>query len=309
MEVGFIGLGNLGTVMVENLIERGRKLHLYNRSKDKMLGFKDRVIVHESVIGLAKQCDIVVSIVSDDNAVNAITLGHEGLVENMKAGSVHVCLSTISPATCEALEKAHNQKNIDYLTATVIGRPEAAKARNTTVCISGKSSSKEAVIEILKDLGGNKIYEFGANAKSAAVIKICNNFLILSAIEAMGEAMNLAGKAGADVNGFYNLITETIFNAPIYKNYGKIIIDESYHIAGFTSQLGLKDTKLALSLAEELSTPLPLGDLIKNRYLINHNRGRNNWDWTSIVKVIKEESESMHDQGGSTPDVPTASIH
>jgi len=291
MEIGFIGLGNLGNVMVTNLIERGRKLHLYNRTKEKMNAFKANATLHDSVASLAANCDLIVSIVSDDKAVNAISLGADGLVENMKPGSLHVCLSTIAPSTSEALYEAHNQKQIDYLTATIIGRPEAAKARALTVCISGTSSKKAEAIEILKELGSKNLYEFGDDPKSAAAIKVCNNFLILSAIEAMGEAFNLASRAGADANMLYQMITETLFNAPIYKNYGKIILDKSYDKAGFTSQLGLKDTKLALSLADEVSTPLPIGDLLKNRFFINHSRGRNQWDWTSITKVIEEENE------------------
>lgn len=290
METGFIGLGNLGTVMVSNLAERGRKLHIYKRTKDKMQAFKENNHLHESVASLAQACDIIISIVSDDKAVNEISLAPDGLVENMKPESVHVCLSTIAPSTTENLYAAHTKKQIQYITATIIGRPEAAQARNLTVCISGETSKKEEVLEILKDLGGNKMFEFGNDPKIAAVIKICNNFLILSAIEAIGEAFNLAGRAGADTNQFYLMITETLFNAPIYKNYGKIILDKSYDKASFTSQLGLKDTKLALSLADEVSTTLPLADLLKNRFFINHNRGRNQWDWTSISKVIEEEN-------------------
>jgi 3-hydroxyisobutyrate dehydrogenase-like beta-hydroxyacid dehydrogenase len=291
MEIGFIGLGNLGTVMVNNLIEQGRKLHIYNRTKAKMQPYEANATLHDSIASLAKSCDIVVSIVSDDKAVNAISLGADGLVENMKPGSLHVCLSTIAPSTSDSLHKAHSQKQIDYLTATIIGRPEAAKARGLTVCISGASSKKTEATEILKDLGGKNFYEFGDDPKSAAVIKVCNNFLILSAIEAMGEAFNLATKAGADAGTLYQMITETFFSAPIYKNYGKIILDKSYDKAGFSSQLGLKDTKLALSLADEVSTTLPIADLLKNRFFINHNRGRNQWDWTSITKVIEEENK------------------
>lgn len=290
MEIGFIGLGNLGSVMVSNLIESGRKIHIYNRTKEKMKPFEGKAHLHDSIPSIAKECDIAISILSDDAAVRSITYGEQGLLENMKANTAHVCLSTISPSTASQLSADSKQKNIDYITATIIGRPEAAKARALTVCISGESDKKEEITELLKDLGGKNIYEFGSDAKNAAVAKVCNNFLIISAIEAMGEAFNLAQKAGADTNLFYQMITETLFSAPIYKNYGKIIIDESYDKAGFTSQLGLKDTKLALSLADEVSATLPLADLIKNHFIINHNRQRNQYDWTSIVKVIQEES-------------------
>jgi 3-hydroxyisobutyrate dehydrogenase-like beta-hydroxyacid dehydrogenase len=161
------------------------------------------------------------------------------------------------------------------------------------VCISGTSAQKNEVITLLKELGGKNLYDFGEDAKSAAVIKVCNNFLITSAIEAMGEAFNLASKAGVDITAFYQMITETLFGAPIYKTYGKIILDKNYEKAGFTSQLGLKDTRLALSLAEEVSATLPLADLIKNHFITNHNRGRNLHDWASIARVIEEENGKL----------------
>jgi 3-hydroxyisobutyrate dehydrogenase-like beta-hydroxyacid dehydrogenase len=291
MEIGFIGLGNLGTVMVQNLIEKGYKIHLYNRTTEKMERFRNNAQLHTSVASIAKACDIIFSIVSDDKAVTAISLENDGLIKNLKPDAVHVCLSTIAPSTVVSLSEAHKKRTIDYITATVIGRPEAARNRNLVICYSGSTSKKESILTILKDLGGAKIYEFGEDAKSAAVVKVCNNFMIIAALETMGETFNLLENAGVAPKAFYEMITDTIFSSPIYKNYGKIIIEKAYKDPGFTSQLGLKDTRLALGLADELSTPLPLADLIRNRFFINHNRGRKDWDWTSIVEVIKEENK------------------
>lgn len=291
MEIGFIGLGNLGTVMVQNLIEKGYKIHLYNRTTEKMERFRNNAQLHTSVASIAKACDIIFSIVSDDKAVTEISSGTNGLIENLKPEAVHVCLSTIAPSTVVSLNESLKKRQIDYVTATVIGRPEAARNRNLVICYSGRTSKKESIFTILKDLGGTKIYEFGEDAKSAAVVKVCNNFMIIAALETMGETFNLLENAGVAPKAFYEMITDTIFSSPIYKNYGKIIIEKAYKDPGFTSQLGLKDTRLALGLADELSTPLPLADLIRNRFFINHNRGRKDWDWTSIVEVIKEENK------------------
>lgn len=293
MQTGFIGLGNLGTQMVKNLVETGRELQIYNRTAEKMKPFEGSTTTHASIKSIARNCDIIISILSDDAAVKSICYGDEGLLANLKTGSVHVCLSTIAASTAAELEGAHKSKGIDYVTATIIGRPEAAVARALTVCISGTTSKKEQVIAILKDLGGKNIFEYGDDAQNAAVIKICTNFLIISSIEAMGEAFNLVGKKGVDTTAFYEMLTSNLFNSPIYKNYGKLILEKAYEKAGFTSQLGLKDTKLALSLADEVSATLPIADIAKNHFIINHNRGRNQYDWTSIVKVIEEENSKM----------------
>ncbi len=291
MEIGFIGLGNLGKAMVQNLVDRGNTIHLYNRTESKMEPFRNHAQLYDSISSFAQACDIILSTVSDDKALESISFGSEGLIENMRPGAVHVCLSTISPSIAAMLSNAYKKKDIDYVTATVIGRPEAVRNRNLVVCYSGKSEKKESIFEILKDVGGAKIFEFGDDPKSAAVVKVCNNFLIVAAIETMGETFNLLEKAGVKPQAFYEMITDTIFSSPIYKNYGKIIIEKNYEEPAFTSQLGLKDTKLALGLADELSTPLPIADLIRNRFFINHNKGRKDWDWTSIVAVIQEENE------------------
>ena len=293
MEIGFIGLGNLGTVMVTNLLEQGHKLHLYNRTDEKMQPYKERAFLHKDLPSFAKACDLVLSIVSDDKAVEKISLGKDGLIENLKPESVHVCLSTIAAATATRLEKAHKERKVDYLTATIIGRPEAAKARNLVICFSGESSKKEAVFALLKDLGGNKIFDFGNDPQNAAAVKVCNNFLIIAAIEAMSEAFSLVKQAGVNPRDFYEMLVDSVFSSPIYKNYGKMIVEETYdQKGGFTSQLGLKDTRLALALAEQVSMPLPLADLVKNRFIVNHNRGRIDWDWTSIAQVVKEDSKN-----------------
>jgi 3-hydroxyisobutyrate dehydrogenase-like beta-hydroxyacid dehydrogenase len=293
MQAGFIGLGALGTIMVNNLVEKGHSIHIYNRTQEKMELFRGKAELHTSLSSIAETCDIILSIVSDDKALQAITLGKDGLTEHMKQGAVHVCLSTIAASTSSIMHEAHKQKEIDYVTATVIGRPEAARNRNMVICYSGATAKKELVFTLLKDLGGAKIFEFGDDPKKAAVVKLCNNFIIAAAIEAIGEGFNLVEKAGVDQKAFYEMITDFLFNCPIYKNYGKIIMEESYKEPGFSSQLGLKDTKLVLDLANEVSAPVPIADIVRNRLLINHNRGRKDWDWTSFVAVIKEENKGQ----------------
>ena len=291
MTTGFIGLGNLGTVMVANLIEKNIALHLYNRTQEKMKAFSEKANLHPSLSSLAKSCELIFSIVSDDSAVDAISSGNDGLIAQMNPGSVHVCLSTIAPSTAGRLESAYNKKGIDYCTATVIGRPEAAKNRNLVSCYSGSTTHKNEVFNILQALGTARIFEFGDKAPIAAAVKISNNFLIIAAIEALGEAFNLLERAGGSATDFYEMISNSVFNCPIYKNYGKMIVERTYKTPGFTSELGLKDTRLALQLAEETNTPLPLADLVRDRFLINHNRDRAQWDWASITEVIKEENK------------------
>jgi 3-hydroxyisobutyrate dehydrogenase-like beta-hydroxyacid dehydrogenase len=255
--------------------------------------FSGKAELHNSLSSIAQTCDIILSIVSDDKALDAICFGRDGLTENMKKGSVHVCLSTIAASTAVRMNEAHQQKEIDYITATIIGRPEAAINQKLVICYSGKTARQEEVFELLRKLGGAKIFEFGDDPKMAAVVKLANNFVIAAAIEALGEGFNLAEKAGVDPKAFYEMITDFLFNCPIYKNYGKIILEENYKDPGFTTQLGLKDVRLVQALADEVAAPVPFADVVRNRLLVNLNRGRKDWDWTSFVAVIREENNRV----------------
>jgi 3-hydroxyisobutyrate dehydrogenase-like beta-hydroxyacid dehydrogenase len=292
MKTGFIGLGALGSIMVRNLLEKGLEVHIYNRTPEKMEEFRGKAILHNNVASLAQTCDIVLSIVSDDKALEAICIGENQLIQNLKPGSVHVCLSTIAVSTAKRMSEAHNARGIDYTTATIIGRPEAARNRNLVICYSGKTGKQEDVFEVLKNLGGAKIFQFGDDPGMAAAVKLSNNFIIAAAIEAIGEGFNLAERAGVDVKAFYEMITDFLFNCPIYKNYGKIIIEENYKEPGFTTQLGLKDMRLVEGLANEVSVKMPFAGIVSNRLLANLDRGRKDWDWTSFVAGIKEENKN-----------------
>jgi 3-hydroxyisobutyrate dehydrogenase-like beta-hydroxyacid dehydrogenase len=160
------------------------------------------------------------------------------------------------------------------------------------ICYSGKTENQEQVFEVLKKLGGAKIFQFGDDPGMAAAVKLSNNFIIAAAIEAIGEGFNLAERAGVDVKAFYEMITDFLFNCPIYKNYGKIILEENYKDPGFTTTLGLKDMKLVEGLANEVSVQMPFAGIVSNRLLANLDRGRKDWDWTSFVAGIKEENKN-----------------
>lgn len=292
MKTGFIGLGSLGTNMVRNLLEKGVETHIYNRTPGKMEEFRNKAILHSDIASLAESCDIILSIVSDDKALESICFGEGQLLQNMKPGAVHVCLSTIAASTAIRMGEEHGKKGIDYVTATIIGRPEAVKNRKLVICYSGKTEKQQPVFQLLEDIGGAKIFQFGDDPGKAAAVKLCNNFIIASAIEAIGEGFNLAERAGVDVRAFYEMITDFLFNCPIYKNYGKIIIEENFKEPAFSTQLGLKDMRLVEDLAINVSASVPFADIVRNHLQLSVEKGRKDWDWTSLVAIIKEQTEN-----------------
>jgi 3-hydroxyisobutyrate dehydrogenase-like beta-hydroxyacid dehydrogenase len=283
MKIGFIGLGNLGTPIAENILESGHTLYIYNRtaSKAEPLAAKGATVC-DSIAGLAKVSDIVFTIVSDDAALRAITEGEAGLAENLKAGSTHVSLSTILPQTAKDLEALHRQQQQHYLASPVFGRPEAAKAKKINIAFSGEEKIRKQIEPLLKDAGATGVWDFGDNITAANTIKLCGNFLIVAAIEAIGESVSLARKSGIDARQMWNMFLQTLFNAPVYQNYSNIILEEKFEPASFTAQLGLKDLKLVLQQAATADLFMPMAALMKENMQQLVSSGRGQIDWSAV---------------------------
>src|SRR5215470_13979593 len=196
MNIGFIGLGNLGLPIAENILKKRSQLFVYNRTASKAQPLVDNAAaLCKNIKELSKKCDVVFSVVSDDAALNEITLGNEGIAENLQEGGVHVSVSTILPATATRLTEKHKVRNTHYIAAPVMGRPEAARAGKLNFLVAGEPTAIEIVRPLLKDAGGAGIWEFGSDTAAANVAKLSTNFLIISAIEAMAEGINLAKKS------------------------------------------------------------------------------------------------------------------
>ena len=287
MKIGFIGLGNLGAPIAQNLLASGHSLYVYNRTVSKTIPLAENgAIVCESVASLAKQANIIFSIVSDDVALKTIISGSEGLLENSLAGTVHISMSTILPTTAEEMSKLYREHQQEYIAAPVFGRPEAAAARKLNFVISGGDGRKKIEL-LLKDAGALGIYDFGENIKAANTVKLCGNFMIGAALEAMGESIHLAKQSGVDVQQMWNMMTQTLFAAPIYINYGNIILQEKFEPAAFTAKLGLKDMRLVLAHAETVEQLMPLADLLRNNLKELVETGREDMDWSALSIVSK----------------------
>jgi 3-hydroxyisobutyrate dehydrogenase and related beta-hydroxyacid dehydrogenases len=285
MKIGFIGLGNLGAVIAENIVSSGRELAVYNRTASKTKALTDKgAKAYPSVKALAENCDIILSIVSDDAALKSVS---EELLNSMKAGGIHVSMSTILPQTAEELAAGHTKNGLHYVAAPVFGRPEAARARKLNFVLSGEEKIRKIAEPILKDGGGAGVWDFGESITAANTIKLCGNFMIAAAMEAIGESVGMAEKAGLDTQKMWNFFTQTIFNSPIYINYGTTIVNKAFEPAAFTAQLGLKDMKLVNEQARQLKQPAPLANLLQQHmeYLVNN--GQAHLDWSAVATAAK----------------------
>jgi 3-hydroxyisobutyrate dehydrogenase-like beta-hydroxyacid dehydrogenase len=294
MKIGFIGLGNMGAGMAANLLKSGHEVTAYNRSQDKVAALADQGATPAKSVAEACEGDIVITMLADDAAVEAVTFGDDGIIASLRPGATHVSSSTISVALSERLTAAHAGAGQRFVAAPVFGRPEAAAAAKLFVVTAGAADTLQPIAAVF-DAIGQRTFVVSDEPKAASLVKLSGNFLIASVIESLGEAMALVAKAGVDKNDYLEIITSTLFGAPVYKTYGGLIARDEFEPAGFAADLGQKDIRLVLAAGETLQVPLPIASLLRDRFLTLLANGGASLDWSAVGAL------SAWEAGGPSP--------
>lgn len=293
MKIGFIGLGNMGAAMAANLLTAGHEVTAYNRSPEKVTALAAQGAHPAASIADACRGDVVVTMLANDTAVEAVTFGEGGILAALGEGAIHVSSSTVSTALAQRLAHAHADAGQGFVAAPVFGRPEAAAAAKLFVVAAGAPAAITAVTPVF-DAIGQRTFVLGDQPQAANLVKISGNFLIASVIESLGEAMALVSKAGVDKQQYLELLTSTLFDAPVYRTYGGLLAREEFSPAGFAATLGLKDVKLALGAGEELEVPLPVASLLRDRFLTLLATGGGELDWSAVGALSAWEAGAGH---------------
>ena len=284
----------MGSGMASNLLEAGHRVTAYNRSTDKVDLLVARGAQPARTVAEACGGEVVVSMLANDDAVEAVTFGGDGILANLAAGAVHVSSSTISVGLAERLVAAHAEAGQRFVAAPVFGRPEAAAAAKLFVVAAGDPDAVARVSPVF-DAIGQRTFVIAEDPTAASLVKISGNFLIASVIESLGEAMALVAKAGVDKELYLDILTSTLFDAPVYRTYGGLIARQEFEPAGFAATLGLKDVRLALAAGEELRVPLPVASLLRDRFLTLLATGGGDLDWSAVGALAAWEA------GGPNP--------
>jgi 3-hydroxyisobutyrate dehydrogenase-like beta-hydroxyacid dehydrogenase len=289
MKVGFVGLGQMGSGMAANLLRAGHQVSVYNRTPGKTAKLVE--LGAQAPRELAAVCvnDVVITMLANDAALESVVFAEAGLLKNMSKKAVHVSCSTISVDLSKRLMGAHEQAGQYFLSAPVFGRPEAAAAGKLFIVAGGATEISQWCMPVLESMG-QKVFVISDRPEAANLVKISGNFLIASVIEALGEAIALVGKAGVNRRQYLELLTSTLFNAPVYKTYGGLIVEGKFEPAGFTALLGQKDVHLALAAADTLSVPMPIASLLRDRFLTLIANGGSSLDWSAVGQLAARDA-------------------
>ena len=288
MRVGFIGLGHMGAAMAANLIKAGHEVTVYNRTPEKARALISAGARVAKTVPEACQGDALMTMLANDEAVENLVLGREAILASLRPGALHISSSTISVALSQRLSQEHSRHGQRYLAAPVFGRPDAAAAAQLVVVAGGEPSAIEVASPLLAAIA-RKVFVVGAVPHTANLVKLSGNFLNASVIESLGEAFALITKGGVDRQKYLEIIA-SLFNAPAYAIYGALIASGRFEPAGFAAPLGQKDIRLLLAAADALGVPLPVGGLMRDRFLTLMAHGGERLDWSAIGALAARDA-------------------
>ncbi len=286
----------MGRGMAANLLAAGHGVRVWNRSRGPV---EDLVRRGAEPAAEPREAfgEVLVSMLADDTAVRDTVLA-PGMLEAAPAGAIHVNMATVSVALAEELAEEHRRRGQWYIAAPVFGRPEAAAAGQLHIVAAGDGGALDRV-QPLFDAMGQRTWRLGAEPRQATAAKLAGNFMIAAAIETIAEAVVMAERYGVGAAELLEVLTSTLFSAPIYRNYGALIAERRYEPAGFRLELGLKDVRLALAAGESARTPMPIASLLRDHLLEAIAQGDGERDWAALAEVARRHAGALETAAGT----------
>lgn len=286
MDVGFIGLGRMGRGMAARLVGAGHRVRVWNRSPGAARRIEGAVPVDTAAEAFSG--DAAITMLADDAALRAVIV-EGGLLDGASPPAVHVGMSTIAVALAQELAPIHARAGIAYVSAPVFGRPDVAEKGALNIVAAGEEAAI-AKVQPLLDAMGAKTWRFGAEPHRANAVKLAGNFMLVAAIEAMGEAAAFAEGHGVPGAELLDLLTNTLFASPVYKGYGASIMAGTYEPPGFGLRLGAKDIRLALAAADAAGVPMPFASVLRDNLIDAISHGDGDKDLAALATVSARRS-------------------
>ena len=295
--IGFIGLGIMGRPMAGHILAGGHTLHVHNRSKPPQELIDKGAVAWANGAEVARNADIVITMVPDTPDVEAALFGEGGVAEGLSPGKIVVDMSSISPIATKAFAERIHALGCDYLDAPVSGGDVGAKAGTLTIMVGGAEAAFEKVKPIFALMGKNITLVGGAG--DGQTTKVANQIIVALTIEAVGEALVFASKAGADPARVRQALMGGFANSRILEVHGERMIKRNFD-PGFRIELHQKDLNLALSGARSLGVSLPNTATAQELFNAASAAGGAAWDHSAMVRVLERLASHEIGRGAKT---------
>ena len=287
--VGVVGLGHMGEAFALNLIGSGYRVLAYDRNADRVERLGRRGAEVASRLAALSACDIVVTSLPDDSALEAVMLSRGGLIGLLSPNALHLSMSTISPGLSRRLDKAHRDAGQHYVAAPVLGNPDLARAGKLFVLAAGADNDLARVRPLLDHLG-QRVFVIGQDPSAANLMKLAGNVMTATTLQSMGEVLALLRKGGIAEQTAFDVLTNSLFDSRVHRVYGGKIVERRFRPAGMTVPLAVKDLRLALAEGERESVPMPSASVARDRLVGMIARGWSDLDWSALGLLAAEEA-------------------
>jgi 3-hydroxyisobutyrate dehydrogenase len=283
MRVGVAGLGLMGSGIAKRLINNGHQVSVYNRTRSKSQHFSNKATIVSSPKELAQSCDLVITVVTNFDALNDVLFGSEGVIESGNSNLVVADVSTISPAQSEHCARQLRSTGIEMLGVPVMGGPAAAETGGLVPMVAGSRQAFEKVRQVIEELGTT--YYIGERDGSANNIKLALNLNIALIACALAEGITLVTRSGNDPSIFIKILNSTYFKTGLSENKAPKMIKKEFP-ATFHLKNMLKDLELATTTAQANSVTLPNTALAEQIFRAANNSGFSDQDYTAIYAFL-----------------------
>src|SRR6201981_2339680 len=287
-KISYLGLGTMGSGMASNLLKAGYELTVWNRSGEKCKPFaRKRARVAESPADAIRDADLVIYMLSNDQAVEEVVFGANGILSGIKQGQIVMDMSTVLPATSLREQEAYAKRGVDFLDAPVFGSKQESADAKLWIMVAGNKAVFEKVKPVLEHLG-QTIHYFGKNGNATAM-KLVGNLIVALELEALAEGLVLAQKAGLDLTTVMEVVKVADFRSPLLVSNGQNILKRDFSTS-FALKLMLKDAGLIEKFGESLESPIPALRVVKKNLESAVALGFGKENASAVIKALEKEA-------------------
>jgi 3-hydroxyisobutyrate dehydrogenase-like beta-hydroxyacid dehydrogenase len=286
--ISYLGLGTMGAGMASNLLKAGYKLTVWNRSAEKCKPFARKgARLAESPADAIRDTDLVIYMLSNDQAVEEVVFGANGILSGIKEGQIAMDMSTVLPATSLREQQAYSKRGVDFLDAPVFGSKNESAEAKLWIMAAGNKAIFEKVKPVLTKLG-QTVHYFGKNGNATAM-KLVGNLIVALELEALSEGLVLARKAGLDLSTVMEVVKVADFRSPLLVSNGQNILKRDFSTS-FALKLMLKDAGLIDKFAGSLQSPIPGLRVVENHLKSAVALGFEKENASAVIKALEKEA-------------------